>query len=427
MKNFILLLSLLCSIAVRAQTFTKKANFPGGERWRGFSFALGDMIYTGAGNDSTNQVGNWVGTAMHRTFWQYNTLTDTWTQKNNLPFTPRNDMASFVVGGVGFAGLGFDSLLNTRDDWWKYNEATDTWTQLSNFPGGDRLGAATFNWNGKGYIMGGESWRIIDTSFHRVYKDLWEYTPATDSWTRLNDFPGAARGFGFCHVIDNMLYAGLGSDDSLGVYYSDNFKCDLTTGIWSAMAPVPPTSNVPVVDGPASFCAHAGHKLMIMNVDVTYTNPNDLKTVYIYNTANNTWTLIALANTPGWRFGSSCAQIGNKAYMGTGADYYNWIWPIDFWEVNMQSFVTGIENTNPGLENIYVSSVVHTVSTSIPESILLKGKVEMSVYSMDGKCLHTYPLTVHDQFDMNELPSGNYAFNIKCGMNTLKTGIILLN
>jgi N-acetylneuraminic acid mutarotase len=69
-------------------------------------------------------------------------------------------------------------------DWWQYDPVSNTWTSLQNFPGARRSGAAGFAVDGKGYIATGNPEKNVDA--HTV----WQYDPGTDHWTKKTDFPG---------------------------------------------------------------------------------------------------------------------------------------------------------------------------------------------------------------------------------------------
>ncbi len=420
MRTLTLALLLLCSNLLQAQNFTKKADFPGGQRWYLSSFATGDKVYTLCGFDSTT-----TGHSGRNDLWQYSTTSDTWTQKANLPFMPRTLMSTMVINGTAYAGFGYDTTLVNRKDWWKYNEASDTWTQLPDFPGTERYGAYAFTWNGRGYILAGSS---FDHTMGHALNDFWEFNPANNAWTKLGDFPGAGRALGFSQVIGDTLYMGLGEDDSLQAYYHDNFKCYLPAKTWSAMPAIPATANVAEVSGFVSFQAHAGNRVMLMDLDIDYTIPSDLKMVYLYNLNTSMWTLSSMGNIPGFRVAGFASQIGSKAYMGLGSDYYSNAWPGDMWEVNMQNFALSIEAANPALAQISVGAEGHTIHAAIPESIVQKGPAELVLYSMDGKLIKTYPLPgTACTLDARELPSAAYTYAIRSAGRMLVAGQVVLH
>jgi N-acetylneuraminic acid mutarotase len=86
--------------------------------------------------------------------WEYKPSIDSWTPRANFPGGPRYNMSSVGVGVNAFVGLGtnFDTYMN---DWWKYEVGTNSWEQQTNFPGGYRGGACAFSVVGKAFVACG--------------------------------------------------------------------------------------------------------------------------------------------------------------------------------------------------------------------------------------------------------------------------------
>ncbi|HZG01004.1 MAG TPA: kelch repeat-containing protein, partial [Chitinophagales bacterium] len=135
--------------------------------------------------------------------WQYNPVSDTWTQKNDFGGAPRSNAVVFVINGNAYVGTG-EYLPYCYADFWKYDPAQDSWTPYMNFPGATRRGGIAFSINGKGYVGGG---RCYINSF---YNDFWEYDPTTNVWTQKADIWDTARYNCVGFAIGNKGYAGLG-------------------------------------------------------------------------------------------------------------------------------------------------------------------------------------------------------------------------
>ena len=154
-----------------SDSWTQKANFPGGGRYGAVGFSIGKKGYVGTGD---------TGASFSDDFWEYNPLNNVWLAKPNVPGGVRCGAVGMSVGGKGYVGMGFGN------DFYEYNPANDTWTAKSNFPGGgiDYMGA--FPLGTKCYVgCGGSSGNATD--------NFWEYDPATDIWTAKALFPGGAR------------------------------------------------------------------------------------------------------------------------------------------------------------------------------------------------------------------------------------------
>ena len=98
-------------------------------------------------------------------------------------------------------GCGADSTLK---DFWEYDPLTDLWTQKSDFGGAARMQAVGFRIGNKGYIGTGQP----------LSKDFWEYDPSNDTWKRKADFGGTARGQATGFSIGNTGYIGTGFGQS---------------------------------------------------------------------------------------------------------------------------------------------------------------------------------------------------------------------
>src|SRR6516165_7737899 len=107
-----------------------------------------------------------------------------WTQKADFPIVRDNATAfnvSTKIGVSSFAGLGSNPA--TYNDWWEYNAVTNTWTQKADFPGTPRRGALGFVIGGFGYVC------VCETGSAAHLADLWQYDPILDTWVQKSDFP----------------------------------------------------------------------------------------------------------------------------------------------------------------------------------------------------------------------------------------------
>lgn len=86
-------------------------------------------------------------------------------------------------------------------------------TQLEPLPFGRLAKTVSFTHNGKGYVGGG----LLTDQFH-FPNELWEFDPATKTWTLASQL-WPERGGGFVFEIDDVFYTGLGE-------YSGNINND---------------------------------------------------------------------------------------------------------------------------------------------------------------------------------------------------------
>jgi len=164
-----------------SDAWSQKASFPGGRRFHSSSFVIGDKAYVGFGWDASNQ---------YNDLWEYTPITNTWTQKASLPGPTRDGAVSFVIGNKGYVGTGYyysiGSLGVYLNDFWEYDPVSDAWTQKADLPGSTRRWASGFSINNKGYIGTG-------SNGNSSLSDFWEYNPASNTWTQKADFPSTIR------------------------------------------------------------------------------------------------------------------------------------------------------------------------------------------------------------------------------------------
>ena len=200
--------------------WTTKTPFPGGKTAyvRMGTFAINNKIYC---------VGGAIDNKATNALWEYDTQTDAWTRRKDLPGVARYNIASFATGGKGYAlfgatgwGLG-ESDYPTKSALYEYDPTTDNWTQKADFPDkprGNNITSAEFNGlviviNGRPFVGGG-------TGSGRVWDDWYEYIPARNSWEK------RAKAYGgtyYC-AIGNVAYT---------LFNRYQMSYDATTDTWS--------------------------------------------------------------------------------------------------------------------------------------------------------------------------------------------------
>lgn len=178
-------------------TWTQKADFAGGSRRSCIGFALEDKGYIGMGQDA-------IG--FKNDLWQYDTLANTWSSKHVFPGTARRLPFVFVIDDKAYAGTGDDGTFTK--DFYEYDPVSDNWFIRAEFGGSARYGATAFSIKDKGYVLFGYDTTLTNTN------DFWEYDPLGDAWTQLPDFPGSRRSNAISFTTDSSAYVGMGYDSS---------------------------------------------------------------------------------------------------------------------------------------------------------------------------------------------------------------------
>jgi N-acetylneuraminic acid mutarotase len=162
--------------------------------------------------------------------WQYNSLTNTWTQKgdfgngagaNQVYATPRVDASAFAIGNYGYVLCGYDNTGSYKKDSWIYDPGSDHWNLTAvQFNGSSREGAIVLVHNDVAYIVTGDNAGLLAP-------DMIRFTPSNISapWsdslgkiynasadTKDDDYTDIERSFGSGMVIGDSAYITLGSN-----------------------------------------------------------------------------------------------------------------------------------------------------------------------------------------------------------------------
>ncbi|HIP32040.1 MAG TPA: T9SS type A sorting domain-containing protein [Crocinitomicaceae bacterium] len=181
---------------------------------------------------------------------EYNSTTDTWTNKGTTPFTVNAWNSAFAIDGKGY--------IKINNSLWEYKPLTNQWVTRANFPGLATAGSVSFTQNGKGYIVGG-----FGGSLSNVNSEVWEFNPATNTWQALSNFLGTSRRFAVGLNLGNRAFLGTGTN---GTNFNDFWEFD-------ALAELNDASKVDVVCYPNPAVQkvqfkteeHLGANLLIYN------------------------------------------------------------------------------------------------------------------------------------------------------------------
>lgn len=179
---------------VLTNVWTNKANFPGNAKVVGSSANTNTKGYIMAGTNGTHNGGHPVTISEN---WEYDFAGNSWLQKANTPGFGRNFAAAYAIDDKIYFGTGYSIIafinpvtfqvswvpfINT--DWHEFNTLTNTWTQKASFGGGARTDTRGFVIGGKVYLGMGSTGYFTD-----IKSDLWAYTPSTNSWSQRASYP----------------------------------------------------------------------------------------------------------------------------------------------------------------------------------------------------------------------------------------------
>lgn len=344
--------------------------------------------------------------------WEFDPLTDTWTQKADLPAIGRTGASGFTIGSKGYVGLGFFQKypqLSFLSDFWQFDPAMNQWTQLGDFPDGARTGASGFATQTKGYIVAG-----YDGTQTR--STLWEYDPLDDSWLQKANYPGnvfvSLAGF----VVDENLYLGCGGKNDKNEFWRYN----TTTDFWEARTPIP-VGRLGAVGFSINNIGYVGTgDAGFITKQPTELSYNDF---WAYIPSSDSWSEVNCINQGNGRSYAVAFSIGEKGYVGTGTDYklggdrtfYNDFWELDF-PVGVNDLqIDHLKNdflkvfSNPAGDRIHFE-----ITQPVPFS-----SATLAVIDVTGK------ITIHrkitgSQFDWDtrQVSPGLYIYTLTCkGLN----------
>ncbi|MBS1921354.1 MAG: galactose oxidase [Bacteroidetes bacterium] len=148
--------------------WVQKASIGGTKRSAAMSFVINGNAYVCSGNNN--------GTALND-LWMYDPVADTWTEKRQLTnvstdsyddtYTSiiRYNGVALVMNNLAYITTGENPSLTSTT--WEYNPVTDLWTQKTGFEGSARTGAVAFTLNNRGFVMTGRSGSL---SFDNCYE-----------------------------------------------------------------------------------------------------------------------------------------------------------------------------------------------------------------------------------------------------------------
>lgn len=158
----------------------------------------------------------YIGLHGKKIFWCYDTEKNTWHKLMDFPGPPRTDGSGFVFEDKIYFGTGMLNYNTGISDWWEYDTTTDSWTQKKNLsvPLYTSFG---FN-NDKGcFLHGGYTYSYNQSSktFTYILK-VWKYNPQNDTWnyqTLGNWIDNTSSGMDFwtpCKALGNIVYVNIG-------------------------------------------------------------------------------------------------------------------------------------------------------------------------------------------------------------------------
>lgn len=139
----------------------------------GCHVAFDNAIYLFGGRKSDEKFSNEI--------WKYTPTTDEWRLIGEAPFKPRVSSSACVVDDCIYIGLGYTGPIY-RDtaymrDFWAYTPSTNTWQRLADFPANTTV---------KNCLLGADNAIYAAYGFYRQFtQDVYQYDIQNDQWKKV--------------------------------------------------------------------------------------------------------------------------------------------------------------------------------------------------------------------------------------------------
>jgi len=270
-RSSFLLAFIFCFNIINAQSWFQLPDFPGVERDDGASFVINDIAYCGSGvvpfvalgdfyafdllseswdtisplpageerqyaaafsDDSLGFLfGGFAGNFLND-LWQYDPISDQWTQKTAMPSVGRGGAACFVIDSLAYIIGGKTDSAAAIAEVWTYNLYTDQWQQKADLPFGSRWRASASSNSSNGFLAFGLDSQLV---FH---DEVYRYDPNLDQWQSLSVFPNGGRNYVKMHHFNGKLIC-IGGYDSSAQFLNEVWSYDLANTNWDSLPPIP--------------------------------------------------------------------------------------------------------------------------------------------------------------------------------------------
>lgn len=398
MRTTLLSVSILFSIgSILGQgSWTQRANFPGGLRCKAVGFSIGNVGYVGTGESNCSP------TNPMNDFWEYNPMTNIWTQRTNFGGIPRSLAVGFSIGNKGYIGTGVDVNGNKLNDLWEFDPGSNAWTQKTSLPGPPRYSAIAFSLGTKGYIGLGDTSNFTSTG---LLNDFWEFDPGGNIWLQKSNFPASGRVYAVSFSLSSKGYVVTGANATS--FRSDLWEYDAVSDSW--------TQKTSFIRGKAQatgFSIGSGGYI-VTGVDSPAVPMNEL---WAYDQTTNNW--YQKANLPvAMRIFSTAFSVGTKGYVGLGD------WGVsydDFWEYSPDTIFSVQENQYRVQTTVYPNPITTSGLITLSQSIS-KGKCR--IYDVQGRGVKEMSVSgLKCEINKDEFASGIYFYQILSLNQTIASG-----
>ena len=226
----------------KTDTWERKTDMPTARAGMSTSVVDGKIYAIGGGQGKKHRLRRgWVHSGkLLPTIEMYDPVTDTWTQKADMP-VPRSSNSTCIVDGKIYiiGGVAANRKQWRLDNVDIYDPATDTWTEAKSMNHA-RSGASVSVVNGKIYVMGGQGWPPIPNQPGPFLSSAEVFNPETNHWKEIAEMP-TPKALHTASVINGKIYViggGFRGDDEFE-YLSTVEVYDPETDRWTQEPDIP--------------------------------------------------------------------------------------------------------------------------------------------------------------------------------------------
>ena len=374
------------SSVVSAQWVQDKNSYPGGIDDAAIAFSIGDSVYIGGGSNGS------------KAFYKFDPSNGSWTPRASLPH-PNAFGVGFTIGTKGYMATGQvdpqgSGQAGVSNEMWQYDPATNSWTKKASLPAGVRDAAFAFVVGSKAYLGGGTD------AAGFAYNDFYSYDPAADLWDTLNALPDYMY-FPATFTIGNYGYVVTGVES--GGETSLSWWYDPSADAWNQTAAFPGLPREAAVGFALDGIGYVG---------MGHTNYTSVFTdFYTYLPSKNLWVPIpSFPATHGraWAVGTATS---NTAVVGLGTYFENdnLIGNSDVWSFETAAAVA--ENALQNGAHVFPNPASSYISVTVP--VAANGTVSIK-NSLGSECLKS-AIKSGDALNIASLPAGMYEMELVTG------------
>lgn len=410
LRGILYSLLLIPTQATHAQWVSKK-DIPvvgaAGGRWSPMSFTINNKIYVGGGYSNN---------MWYKDLQEFDPATNKWTAKSELPggYANRSAGIAFVINGKAYLGLGAENHLSFTTtpvklkDLWEYNPSTDKWTKKKDLPDSGRSDASVIVLNNKAYIVGGQTYYLGTATC-----DVWEYDPAGDKWTEKSQYNGYGELYGAAAFsINNKGYITGGQN----LYNHGTYEYDAVNDKWTKKADFPDSARL----GAVAFTYNGKGYVALGNRKSGYQ-----KSIFYYNPQNDTWTYLTSSFPTDARSYGIAQVVNDKVYMGAGwkLDGSQQFYYLDWLEGNLQGLL-GIAEMQP--EN-KATVYPNPASTDLYFRVENGRGCDYALYNLTGQLVLKGRIGHNMFLDIRDIPGGQYIIELSVNEQTSRQLINIIH